>query len=829
MERQVTDWDAGRCGKTHRLLTPMFRRIPWMFFCVSGFIAAGWFQHRAAAAVAETSEQTAAEADPRLSEKIEFFEARIRPVLVTHCYSCHADGAAQVRGGLLLDSREGLLAGGDSGPAIVPGKPQQSLLLQALRHESLEMPPDQRLSENVIADFEAWIADGATDPRVGGTVRRQAAVSVDEGRQFWCFQPVMRPVIPQVQENCDWVRTDIDRLLAASWRHHQVAPAADASAEQLARRLYLVLIGLPPTPEQTQQFVDAWQLNTDAAVASLTDTLLQSPHFGERWGRHWLDVTRFAESSGGGRSLMFPEAWRFRDYVIRSFQQDKPFNQLLKEHIAGDLLPYSSDIQRDQQRTGAGYLILGAINYEEQDKETLRMDVVDEQIDTIGRTFLGMTLGCARCHDHKFDPVPTADYYALAGIFRSTQSLTPGNVSGYVTASLGSDSDKAAMEQWERREKELKRQLAAHNSVSGSPTSSAELRSLKEELQNHIKAKPYIPYVMTVRDDQTPADWHVQIRGGVRNLGPVVPRSFLSVAMKPESVGAVQIPTGTSGRVQLAEWLVSAEHPLTSRVFVNRVWMHLIGEGLVRTPDNFGKTGELPTHPELLDYLADSFMNDDHWSVKQLIRRICVSRVFRLSSEGTEQLQMTDPENRLLTRGFRRRIDAETLRDSMLQVSGQLDLSVSGGRTIGEITEYDVVYDHQKYPLMCRSVYVPFFRNAMLDLFYVFDTANPNVVTGRRTEGTLPSQALFMMNSDFVIQQADLAARRFLASTSVGKRESRISQIERTVRLVLCRAPTEQEKQLLLSVLAESKESEQQAWSEVFHALFGSLDFRFVD
>ncbi len=954
--------------------------------------------------------------------KLAFFEKNIRPVLVEHCYSCHAADAKNIRGGLLLDSQQGWQTGGDSGPTIVPGKPQESLLLQALRHESFEMPPDQKLPDDVIADFERWIADGAVDPRTGGATIERGTIDLAEGRMFWSFRPIHRPAVPTrqgearpeprvptdafrsngsagVSPSHTWPRTDIDRFIADGHAEHGLRPAADATASVVARRLYFGLIGLPPTADQLQAFEADYNEDADRAIATLADELLASRHFGERWGRHWLDVARFAESSGGGRSLMFPDAWRFRDYVIASFNDDKPLNQLAREHIAGDLLPWSTPEQHDEQVTGVGYLTLGPTNYELQDKELLRMEVVDEQIDTLGRTFLGLTLGCARCHDHKFDPLPTTDYYALAGIFRSTKTLVPGNVSGYVTTSLKSGVDADRLAEWQGTAFELMKRIAilktqtgnsslagvkgidpeslpgividdaaakftgqwtdsthsppyvgagyrhdgndkagksvrfevmlpetgayrvrlAHNAsnsrcsslpvriehAGGVATSTidqrttteadgvfsdlgeyhfeaneaavvsinaeeaaggyiiidavqflpvredatataesdavdaerqrslrAELAALEERLKKHVASKPVIPTAMGVTDEADPGDWHLHVRGGIRNLGPLVPRGFISVASPPldESGRAVpaKIPGDQSGRLELAEWVASPQNPLTARVFVNRVWQHLIGEGLVRTPDNFGATGRRPTHPELLDYLAASFIEDDEWSVRKLIRRIVTSRVYRLSSSARTDDAPGDPENLHLTRAFRRRLDAESLRDAILQISGQLDLNTTGGLTIGKIATYDNGYQHERFSANMRSVYVPFFRNSMLETFEVFDIANANLVTGRRTTSTLPSQALYMLNSPFVLEQSEFAAQHFLATQSADPAALDV-MIEEAYRQTLGHQPTAAESQTLAQFVTSNGVDAPDTWAAVFQSLFASMDFRYLD
>lgn len=919
--------------------------------------------------------------------QIEFFEKKIRPVLVKHCYQCHSADAKNVRGGLLLDSQVGMQTGGESGELIVLGKPSDSLLISSLRHESFEMPPDQRLSEEVIMDFERWIADGAVDPRKGGASIERREIDLAEGRKFWSFQPLRLPIIPS--PDGDWSQNNIDRFVATRHQAQGLTAQNDASALQMVRRLYFTLIGLPPTAEQIQTFEQRWNQSATEAISRTCDELLERPAFGERWGRHWLDVVRFAESSGGGRSLMFPHAWRFREYVIRSFNDDKPFDQFVKEHIAGDLLPAISDANRDDQLTGSGYLALGPTNYELQDKELLQMEVIDEQIDTMGRTFLGLTLGCARCHDHKFDPVPTKDYYALAGIFRSTKSLLPGNVSSYVTTSLKSGTDGAALAAWTEQRQQLERQIArlpigpddsgavtkfidsstlpgivvddkeaifegnwvhsqmiapfvrdgyhhdafrksgcrvrfevqlpegayvvrlSHNYMAGrcidlpvsiahadgvaevrinqaerpadgvfselgtfrfssassavvsidaeksgkgvvivdavqflpvtenrAPSSDAasnqadsrRRKRLEKQLEALDKQKPEVAKVMSVKDEAAPADGHIHIRGAVRNKGARVARGFVSVAGEFDEDGhpvTVTIPPTKSGRRQLADWLSSRDNPLTARVYVNRIWQHVIGEGVVRTPDNFGRMGQLPSHPELLDFLATSFIEEDLWSTKKLIRRIVNSRTFRLSSEMSEQSRVQDPDNIFLTRAFRRRLEAEAIRDALLQISGQLNLNISG-QTIAKVSQYDNGYRHGSLGGAMRSVYVPFFRNAMLEIFDIYDVANPNLVSGRRNVSTLPAQALYMLNSPQVLATAESAAKSFLGQ--YGNESTPVSKmIQQAYIRCIARPPTIVEREQLEAFLMNREDDSVEAWTAVFQALFASVDFRFID
>ncbi len=393
---------------------------------------------------------------------IEFFERKIRPVLVQHCYECHSADAKAVKGGLLLDSRDGWKRGGDSGPALLPSKPNDSLLIKALKHEEgMEMPPKGKLPDDVIADFVKWIEQGAPDPRTApakALARRE--IDITAGKQFWCFRPISQPAIPAVKDKV-WPSADIDRFILAKQESVGIRPIGDADRATWLRRVTFDLIGLPPTPAEIDDFVLDSSPDTREQVV---DRLLASPHFGERWGRHWLDIARFAESSGGGRSMILAEAWRYRDYVIRSFNDDKPFDRFLLEQLAGDLLPFDSPNQQAEQLVATALLTLGPTNYEEQDKQALEFDVVDEQIDTLGKAVLGMTIGCARCHDHKFDPIPQRDYYALVGIFRSTHLLDHDNVSKWIERPLPMSAElTVAVKQHELAVADLKKQIDAAN------------------------------------------------------------------------------------------------------------------------------------------------------------------------------------------------------------------------------------------------------------------------------------------------------------------------------------------------------------------------------
>jgi hypothetical protein len=744
---------------------------------------------------------------------IEFFERKIRPVLVEHCYRCHS-AATKQRGGLVLDSREGLRRGGDSGPAVVPGKPDESLLLRAVRYaEEPRMPPKGKLPDAAIADLQKWIAMGAPDPRTATHSATTKPIDVGEGRKFWAFQKPRRHPTPKVKD-AEWAGSDIDAFVLSALERKGLHPAEDADRAVLLRRAYFDLIGLPPTPRQLDAFLHD---RSPDAFAKVVDELLASPHFGERWGRHWLDVARYAESSGGGRSLLALDAWRYRDYVIDAFNRDVPYDRFVTEQIAGDLLPAATPEARSRQLIATAFLVLGPTNYEQQNKDALEMDVVDEQIDTMGRAFLGLTIGCARCHDHKFDPIPTRDYYALAGILHSTQTLVHDNVSRWVEQPLPVGKEREeAIRKHEAKIADLQKRLQQAKAAK-SDAGRAAAADLEKQLRQQRASGPRRPTTMAVRDAARIEDCAVCIRGNLANRGPKAPRGFLQVA----GVGAPPaLPANESGRRELAAWLVSPDNPLTARVMANRVWHHLFGVGLVRTVDNFGVAGERPSHPELLDHLAVRFMADG-WSMKKLIRSIMLSHTYRISSVGNSGMTAVDPEYRLLAHQNRRRLDAECLRDAMLTVAGQLEYTL-GGPTIKQGTTNEITY---RFDDRRRSVYTPIFRNKLLELFEVFDFADPNLVTGRRTVSTVATQALYLMNNPFVWEQARQASQRLLAETDLDD----CARVDRAYRRVIGRRPTPREREIALSFLASSGGEKREAWARLYQALFACIDFRYVD
>ncbi len=927
---------------------------------------------------------------------LEFFEKKVRPILTERCLECHSD-AKKVKGGLHLDSREGWVKGGDTGPALVPGKPEESLLVTAIRWKDhdLEMPPKKKLPANEAAVLEEWVKMGAPDPREGAAVaKKQRGLTIEEGKKFWSYAPVQKPAVPAVKDTA-WPRSDLDRFILAKIEAASASPAPDAAPAALVRRLYYNLIGLPPTAEEIAAFVDGSHETHESHMTyeRLVDRLLASPQFGETWGRHWLDVARFAESSGGGRTLLFKDAWRYRDYVIDAFNADVPFDRFIREQLAGDLLPAPTPADARRQLTATAFLALGPTNYEEQDKQQLRFDVIDEQLETMGRAFLGQTIGCARCHDHKFDPVPQRDYYALAGIFASTKTLFnyTDNVARWIAAPLpGDGATEIALREHEAKvaalEKEIevaKAELAEASKVVSqattqpgmaiaagelpgividdvdakvvgtwkhsthvrtfigegyraddndgkgektitftpivpttgryevrlayapldnradnvrvnilhadgedtiyvdetrvppidgrfislgkfrfekdgagyvlisnegttkvvtvdalqllpegaevaddpklSPAKSAaaqQVKKLEAKLKKLTKEGPARETAMAVADATEIAATQIRVRGIEKQRGEAVPRGFLQVALRT----APELPEKESGRRELAGWIANGDNPLTARVFVNRVWAWLFGTGLVRTVDNFGTTGEKPSHPELIDHLAQRFVAEG-WSLKKLVREIVLSRTWQ---QAVARPSVADPENRLFAHSNRRRLDAEQIRDTMLAVSGQLDLKI-GGLNIGSAgdidansssaqnTEYAYVFADKR-----RSVYTPAFRNKRLELFEVFDFGDINQSVGQRNVSTVAPQALYFLNHPFVLEQSKAAAERTLAAP--GSEDERITS---AFRRTLGRAPSDAELGKCRRFLGANAMPE--AWAELHQMLFACVDFRYLE
>lgn len=713
-------------------------------------------------------------ADEFPAEDLEFFEKKIRPVLIEKCGECHSSASDPVQGGLRLDTRRQLLRGGDSGPAVVAGKPDESLLIDAIRYGDLyQMPPSGKLSDQVVANFEQWVREGAAAPTEESTPAAEPdAPDADPARQHWAFQPVTDapPPAPQTDRQAGWASNGIDLFVIDRLREGGLDPSPRADKYTLIRRAYFDLIGMPPSPTEVQAFLAD---DSPGAFESVVERLLASPRYGERWGRHWLDLARYADTNGADENYVYHHAWRYRDYVFRAFNQDKPYDRFLTEQLAGDLLPQPADPQAaNDQLTATGFLVLGPKMLAEQDKEKLVVDLVDEQIDTVGKTFLGLTLGCARCHDHKFDPLPTEDYYALAGLFLSTRTMDHLNhVSEWLERPLpanGKAQHYAELEAEIRAKTKQRERLPDDDKLTADQKKqkkrlAAEIEKLQEQLAQ-------LPTVMAVKDRQ-PRDVPVHIRGSHLNLADEpVPRG--TIGLFDDRIPEPEIPDSTSGRLELAQWMTDPRNPLTARVMVNRIWQGHFGTGLVRTPSDFGLRGTPPTHPRLLDWLAQRFV-ESGWSIKALHRLMMLSKTYQMASSHMEPQATADPKNQLLWRQNRQRLEAEPLRDALLAVTGDIDLSIGGNL---EDTPDDSKYartTEAPYELPRRAVYLPVVRNRAYEMFAVFDYVDSAVHLAKRSATTVPHQSLFMMNNPLVLQQAEELAADLLKTHAADQRLER--------------------------------------------------------
>jgi cytochrome c553 len=769
--------------------------------------------------------------------EVEFFEKNIRPVLVTECYSCHSADAKEIEAGFTLDTRDGIRKGGDRGPAVVPGSPRRSLLIAALRHtDDLEMPPEKKLSDNVIANFERWISMGAPDPRDGvAKAVARPEIDIEAGREFWSFQPPTKAAPPAVKDAA-WPKSEIDRYLLAQLEAKGLKPAADADPRSLLRRVYFDLIGLPPTPETVDAFVKDHAADPQTALAGVIDTLLDSPRFGERWGRHWLDVARFAESTGQSSNVAFPHAWRYRDWVIDSLCADKPYDQFIREQIAGDLLKSRDDDERAEFLTATGFLAIGPKSLNERNPRQFRMDLADEQLDATFQVFQALTVACARCHDHKFDPIPQTDYYAVAGIFLSTEScygtirqiqsnhpsdLVPLPRSADVTMPLGklTDARRKSIEDQIQAQRDSMAELTSRDNFIRRIFISSRIAQLESELDLYDAEGTPRPLAMGVAEALLTSDSPVYVRGEIDQPGPRVRRGFPQVLTAEQP----QIRPGTSGRRELAEWIASAENPLTARVMANRVWLHLFGRGIVSTPDNFGASGLPPSHPELLDYLALSLI-DNGWSVKGLIRQIMLSRAYQLSTEFDERNFEADPDNVLVWRMPVQRLEAEAIRDTMLKLSGRLDFNRPQGSLVATGGEGNIGFRLRGDPSMFdahRTVYLPIVRDQLPEVLSLFDFPDPSLIIGQRSTTTIPAQSLFMLNNQFVIRQAE-----GMASGLLGMGDD-VERIKQAYRLCFSREPTDTEINNALAFVEDYGRTHagRTTWSAFCQAMFASAEF----
>jgi Protein of unknown function (DUF1553)/Protein of unknown function (DUF1549)/Planctomycete cytochrome C len=850
------------------------------------------------------------------------FTSKVQPLLAHNCFACHT---ASRLGGLRLDSREAMLQGGKSGPAIVSGDPDESLLIQAVSHTHprLKMPPTGKLKDEEIADLRNWIKSGAVWPEMPAVSKTPDYVITAEQRAFWAFQPVRKPALPAVK-NAAWIRDPIDRFILAKLEQNGLAPAGPAKKRALIRRAAFDLTGLPPSPGEVDAFVND---NTPGAFAKVVDRLLASPHYGERWARYWLDLARYADGQlGASKDTPYENAFRYRDWVVKALNDDMPYDRFVKAQIAGDFMGDADLLP------ALGFVALGAS--------------ADERVDVTTKTFLGLTVGCAQCHNHKYDPIPTKDYYSLLGVFKSTQSdevplvskdaveawkkqkkkvddlqeaiddfvkkqsadlseILAAKTARYMVAAwkgtADADLNPEILDRWKGYLKDPEKEhpflkpwfaVTAANADAAAVTKAAEdfqksvmamfaekreiddrnyvklggakgakdektrqytnLESLEIEkyyLWRDLASDPYsregvkfsggiyyygaknidpwlgrewklhleqmraglarlkqelpkqYPFLHAMRDAAKPANARVAIRGDQSNLGEEAPRRFLQILC----AGEPRPFANGSGRLELANAIATADNPLTARVIVNRVWQLHFGQGIVRSPSNFGQLGERPTHPELLDYLAARFV-ENGWSLKKLHREMMLSSAYMLSTDHSAANHAKDPGNRLLWRAnLRQRLDVEALRDSLLAAAGTLDLSIGGPAQ---------VLDEKNHR---RTLYAYIGRTKPDPMLTLFDFPNPNNASEQRAVTAGPLQRLFFMNSEFVHEQAKALAGRLEGSDA--------DKIDRAYRLLFARPPAAQELEAGITFLAKGGD----AWTEYAQVLLSSSEFSAVN
>jgi hypothetical protein len=806
---------------------------------------------------------------------LDLFEKKIRPILVERCYECHSGESKKVEGSLLVDSQAGLLKGGDLGAAIVPGDPDASLLIQAIRYrdKNLQMPPDERLAPETIADFEAWVKRGAPDPRTEAPLAGKYVVDVEAAKSRWPYTPPVELAIPAIKDEA-WAWNPIDRFLLARLKAAGLAPAADADPRTLIRRVTYDLTGLPPTVEETDAFVSRIEQDGDRrqAFAELVERLLESPHYGERWGRHWLDVVRYADTAGDNSDYPIPQMYRYRNWVIDAINADLPFDRFIREQLAGDLLPAESDEARYRQTIATGYLA-NARRFGSRVDDYPQHLTIEDTIDNLGRAFLGHSLSCARCHNHKFDPFTAEDYYAIYGIFHSTQYPWPGIELDKRQRQLVplASSEQVATVQAERKEreaelnKEVKAAEEARKEADGllkmsqeslekfrqdEKTTPEDLRAaegalaegekrVKEREQalqqakrkrDEFQASP-LPYDLAyaVAEGKKIEDCTVQLKGDPTRPGKLVPRRF------PVVLGGHELPDGEhgSGRVELADWIASPENPLTARVMVNRIWQHHFGRGIVATPNDFGKQGQPATHPELLDWLALQFI-ESGWSLKAMHRLVLSSHAYQMAShqpasgESAVDPNVVDAANSLLWHFPRRRLDAESIRDTLLAVGGNLDRSPGGEHPFPPQKDwgftqhkpFKAVYDTNR-----RSVYLMTQRIQRHPFLAIFDGPDTAASTASRVTSTTTLQALYFLNDPFVHEQA-----RRLSEQLAKAKPTDAERIDLAYRTLLARPPTSEELMLGQEYLAKRTEQQDPApWESYVRALLRTNEFVYLN
>jgi mono/diheme cytochrome c family protein len=841
------------------------RRFHWLVSLTIGWgCVLGW-----GVFPSHAQEDEGAQLTPAQTKAIEFYNLKVKPILEQNCFECHANDPDDLGGALALTSRASILRGGDSGPAVNADDPSESLILKVIHYQLYEMPPSGKLPDEKINVLTQWVKMGLPiDPKdekdltvdLHSTVPQVNA----ETKKWWSFLPVADPVVPKVK-NKSWPNNEIDNFVLAKLESSSLTPASPASRRALVRRVYYDLLGLPPTPSQVEAFAN----NEDSqAYPQLIEELLASPHYGEKWGRHWLDLVRYAETNSFERDGAKPFVWRYRDYVIRSFNDDKPYDQFLIEQLAGD------EIESPTQASIAatGYFRLGQWDDEPVDRLKAKYDDLDDIVATTSQTMLGLTVNCARCHDHKIDPIPQADYYKMVSFFENIRHYGVRGHDSVLDASVRIVPGEASEEMTANYEREMKKvdekleviaalakpdfESVEHEDFQfemnklpilkkriGKQITKKQFNEFRDLLRNRgnlLKNPPGSVNILSVKESgPEPLPSFIRIRGNPNVKGSAVEPGFISVLSPPPAV--VQLPAhgeSTGRRLAFAKWLTGGENPLTARVMANRIWQYHFGRGIVRTSSDFGFQGSKPTHPQLLDWLAAEFVNQG-WSMKAMHRLILMSKTYQMSSQFSAEGFEKDPGNDLLWRFNLRRLTAEEIRDSILAVSGELNLEKMYGPSIYPVMPREVLAGQSRpgsgwgnssdEDRRRRSVYVHIKRSLGLPILTTNDSAPTDTTCPVRFITTQPTQALGMMNSDFTNQQAAKFAAA-IEKEFPGKREA---QVESILQKVTQRPPTEKEIQqgvdLIQSWIDHEDASPQQALQYYCLLAINLNEFAYID
>jgi cytochrome c553 len=807
------------------LISSLKLRLPLL---LASFILLGLLRWSIIANAQEPAEESFTQ------EQLDFFENRIRPILVEHCYECHSADSKSIQAKLRLDGREFAIQGGDSGAALVPSKPHESLLIAAVSWKGIEMPPDRKLKDEQITDLVRWVEMGVPWPgdlSAGNSNNKSSEYDWSKWRsEHWAFQSISTPEPPSLDDT-SWCKSPIDYFVLSELEANGLQPSPSADPRTLIRRIRFDLVGLPPSIDEVRAFEEAYRNNPNQAVSDYVEKLLASKHYAERWARHWLDVARYSDGFGGFLdNASYENAWRYRDWVTDAFDQDMPFADFLRLQIAGDIVGDKSSA------IATGFLALGP-NYisdggDPDSTAQAKAETLSDRIDTLSQGLLGLTVACARCHDHKFDPIPQEDYYSLAGIFNNCATEDIPLVANEVVEAF--NQHQAMMQMQEKMLGSLRNELQKVSEANGA----AELGSdeKKKELQTLIdngqakleelrkSAPPMFAKTHALRDKGS-ADMALAIRGNLLKPGPIAPRRFLRIIAGDDRVNFAK----GSGRLELAEAIADPANPLAARVFVNRVWLHHFGQALVRTPNNFGALGEKPSHPELLDWLARRLL--DSGSMKDLHRAILNSATYQMSSRQDSENYAKDGDNRWIWRMNPRRMDAEVWRDSLLDVCGELDLTVGGPPT-------------ENIESRRRTLYFKVSRNgdafATDEFLRLFDFPLMRSSVAQRPSSIVPQQYLFLLNSSFMQQRAKSFAERMMKESN----EDSV-RVERAYQILYQRSASEKELAIGLEFLGTSlsaeglgdqtsdQTSDRQVerlarWEQYSQALLGSNEFMYL-